>query len=212
MMAPSERLALLGLIFLLEPKQVLELGCGDGGLTRWLARLVPQVTTVDLDPDVNRTCKSLGNVSGLCMTTEEALKQFANQGRRFDLVIIDAEHSTHGAKTDLEGALCLSDVILMHDTFRPACRIGLQRALADKDVYANLDLVEGGLQPDGLWGGLGIVVTWLPSTSRTFVTQRHSVYPRLRRLYHRQLWRRQILQFPASMRYRVGTWLRRNSD
>jgi hypothetical protein len=210
MMSPAERLAVIGLIYLLRPKSVLELGSGDGGLTRWLAQLVPEVTTVDLNPRVRTACEGLGNVMAMCMTTTEALDQFAQEGRRFDVVMVDADHSAKGTRQDLEGALCISDIVLMHDTFHPSCRAGIEQALAGRDVYANLDLVEGGLQPDGLWGGLGLVMSALPKSSRIFVTPRYSVLPRLRRLYERQLRRKQLTKLPSVVRQRISTWMRPN--
>lgn len=178
MMHPSERFALIGLISVLAPRRALELGCAKGGLTFWLSRLVDEVVTVDLDPEIHSVCRGLQNVTALCMTTKEATEQFLSQGNRFDLTIIDADHSTEGVRNDLGNALEFSKVILLHDTFYPPCRAGVEEALEGKDIYFDLELVAGGMQPDGLWGGLGIVIPELPAQS-SLSTPRCSTYPEL---------------------------------
>jgi hypothetical protein len=178
MMHPSERFALIGLISIITPRRVLELGCGKGGLTLWLSKLVDEVVTVDLDPEIQSVCRELKNVTALCMTTKEATEGFLTDGVQFDLTIVDADHSTDGVRCDLEKALAFSKVIVLHDTFYPPCRTGIQQALRGKDVYFDLELVPGGMQTDGLWGGIGIVVPGLPAQS-PLPTVRRATYPDL---------------------------------
>jgi Methyltransferase domain len=181
MMAPSERLAIVGLLTAMEPRRVLELGCADGGLTTWLSRQSAEVVTVDIDEKVMRVTRDLPNVTALHMTSDEAVRQLEAAGRRFDLTIIDADHSEAGVRRDLANALRFSDVILMHDTYYPPCRKGILDALAGRDVYYDLDLVPGGMQPDGLWGGVGVVIPGLRRGATAHVTPRLSTYPWLRR-------------------------------
>lgn len=177
MMAPSERLAIVGLLAMLRPKTALELGCADGGLTSWLSTYAEAVVTVDIDEKVLRVAASLPNVTPLHMTSAEATCRLEAEGRRFDLTVVDADHSAAGVRRDLESALRFSEVIVLHDTYNPDCRAGIVEVLAGRDVYHDLDLVPGGLQPDGLWGGLGIVIPGLSVSEPRHVTPRESVFP-----------------------------------
>ena len=185
MMTPSERAAVLALLDTLRPRSSVEFGCADGGLTRRLSVYSEQVVTVDIDPKVTLVTADLPNVRPLCMTTVEAVRQFRADNVRFDFAVIDADHSEAGVRRDLENLLPLADVILLHDSYYPPCRAGMLAALAGRDVYFDLDFVPGGLQPDGLWGGLGLVLPAMPRTSASFITPRMSTFPYLRRRWRR---------------------------
>jgi hypothetical protein len=169
-MTPSERLAVVGLLQLLRPKSALELGHRHGGCTTWLSHFSQEVISVDFDPHVLVSCQRFPNVVPWHTTTAEALTRLQREGRHFDLGFIDADHSAHGARDDLLGMLPLADVILMHDTTNPECRSGYMEALKGTACYANLDLVEGHLQNDGLWGGLGIVLPSVQGDAQRWVS------------------------------------------
>ncbi|HWQ28016.1 MAG TPA: class I SAM-dependent methyltransferase [Dehalococcoidia bacterium] len=181
MMSPSERLAMIGLLATLRPGHSLELGCAEGGLTAWLSAYSGHVVTVDIDERVLRMTERFPNVEPLCTTTEEAVRRLEGERRTFDLTVIDADHSESGVRRDLEAALRFSRFIILHDTYYPPCREGMEAVLDGRDVYRELDLVPGGLQPDGLWGGLGIVIPGLPRAAATHVTSRLSQFPSMRR-------------------------------
>ncbi|HUS16142.1 MAG TPA: class I SAM-dependent methyltransferase [Chloroflexia bacterium] len=185
MMAPSEQVAILALLQVLKPQRSLEFGCAAGGLTRWLSHFSAQVVTVDVDPSVVTVTAALPNVTPLCMTTAAAVGRFRTETAHFDFAVIDADHSEAGVRRDLENLLPLADVIILHDSYYPPCRAGMLAALADRDVYADLDFVPGGLQPDGLWGGLGLVLPTMPRATPTVARPRVSVYPYLSRRWRR---------------------------
>ncbi len=180
MMSPSERLALLGLLVILKPKRTLEFGCAAGSLTYWLSRYSNEVVTVDYDPKVLTVAKKFPNVTPLCMTTVEAARLIEAEGQRFDLTVIDADHSNRGVQLDLENALRFSNMIILHDTYNPGCQEGMLQALEGRDVYFDLELVPGGLQPDGMWGGLGIVMPRHEKGLKRYVTPRYSPFAYLR--------------------------------
>lgn len=182
-MSPSERLVILGLLLAQKPRRVLELGCAKGGLTDWLSRCCDEVVTVDLDPNVNAVARSYSNVTPMCMSTQEAARALQVQASHFDLCIIDADHSSQGVRRDLENAIQFSDVIILHDTYYPPCREGILAALSSRNIYYDLDLVTGGLQPDGLWGGIGIVIPGERPTGKAYVTPRLVLYPWLRLMW-----------------------------
>ena len=188
MMAPSERLALVGLLVALRPARTLELGCAHGGLTTWLSHLSGQVITVDIDARVEAIARELPNVEGWCMSSDAASRKIEAEGLRFDLTVVDADHSEAGVRRDLESALGFSEVIVVHDTYHPPCRAGILAALRGRDVFSDLDVVPGGLQPDGQWGGLGFVIPGLPRTATLSVTPRRSMYETMRKLSEPRGW------------------------
>ena len=183
MMAPSERLALIGLLAVLRPTNSLEFGCAEGGLTSWLSEYSEHVVSVDIDAKVLEVPMRFSNVEALCMTTAEAGTKLRDEGRRFDLAVIDADHSYEGMRCDLENTLDFCDIILMHDTHHPPCRQAVCDVLADRNVFCDLDLIPGGMQADGLWGGLGLVLTGVPADAERHVMARTSTYEWLRRLW-----------------------------
>ena len=158
MMAPKERLAILGLLSVLKPQIVLELGFAEGGCTEYLSKYSKIVYTVDMDKKVLLAPKSMKNVKAFNMKTDEAFELFKSDNLQFNLCIIDADHSIKGALRDLKSAISMSDIIIMHDTSNPKCRKGYLKALKKSNVFYDLDFVEGQLKSDGLWGGLGIVI------------------------------------------------------
>lgn len=179
MMWPSERLALIGLLEIIKPQSILELGCAEGGFTQWLSRYGQSVTTVDISPEIKIVTQDMTNVTALMMTTMEAFDWIRARGLKFDLTIIDADHSRTGVKRDLENAIRLSRIVVLHDTYYPPCREGILDVVAGRDYYYDLELVPGGLQPDGMWGGLGIVLPQFAKKEKQFVTPRLSTYPLL---------------------------------
>jgi hypothetical protein len=162
LMTPSERWAIVGLLAVLKPATTLEIGHRLGGCTRWFSEYSGHVWTVDVDEHVIESSKRFPNVTPMHMTSTEAMKQLANEGKRFELALIDGDHSTEMACSDLRQAIELCDVIVLHDGANPACRRGYKKALEGRQVVADLDWIDGRLQHDGLWGGLGIVLTTLP--------------------------------------------------
>ncbi|MBL6982320.1 MAG: hypothetical protein ISR58_14165, partial [Anaerolineales bacterium] len=110
MMAPSERLAVLGLLQTIMPKKALEFGCADAGLTAWLSQYSDEVVTVDIDPKVLVLAQPFHNVTPLCMTTQEPADWAWSEGKHFDLAVIDADHSEAGVRRDLKNAMRFCDV------------------------------------------------------------------------------------------------------
>jgi predicted O-methyltransferase YrrM len=158
LMTMAERFALIGLLDVLKPKEVLELGVRFGGATEHLSRFSKQVTSVDLDAQVLDVAKRYNNVVALCMNTGKALDGFIASGKRFDLCIVDADHSYHGAKSDLEKAIKVADVIICHDSMNPECSRGYQDALNQckgEYIYSKMDAVLN----EGIWGGFLLVLT-----------------------------------------------------
>lgn len=179
MMWPSERLAILGLLEILKPRRSLELGCAQGGLTKWLSEYSESVVTVDLDARVYQVTQGLENVQPLCMNTREAFARIRAQELTFDLTIIDADHSRTGVARDLEEALEVSRCIVLHDTYYPPCRMGMLDVLNGRDMYFDPELVPGGLQEDGMWGGLGIVLPGVRRQDKAHAALRRSTFPAL---------------------------------
>jgi hypothetical protein len=176
LMGPNERLVILGIIDVVRPDTILEIGHYSGGCTTWLAQKANRIFSVDIDVRVIENCMQWPNVTPLHMKSSEAFARFKLENRRFDLSIIDGDHSEAGARDDLSECLSFCDFIIMHDTSNPECRAGYLRALADKTVYHVLDLVEGNAQEDGLWGGIGIVIPSLKISDASTLAPKISNY------------------------------------
>ena len=127
-LSPSERLIIIGLLELLRPASVLEIGHRFGGCTEWLNKYAQEVYTVDIDPSVVDSSLRFPNVKPFHMSSTQALQMFAEEGRRFDMCIIDGDHSAEGACRDVAAALKLANIILLHDTSNPICRSGYIKA------------------------------------------------------------------------------------
>jgi len=126
---------------------------------RVLSRFASEVHTVDVEPRVLEIEKELPHIKAWQCASSEAMRRFSHEDLRFDFCLPDGDLSRVAARDDLGAAIGICDVIVVHDTGNPECRSGYVEALAEKDVYANLDWVDGRIQVDGPWGGFGIVLS-----------------------------------------------------
>lgn len=158
-MFPSERLALIGLLQTIKPKKTLEIGHFLGGCTKYLSLYSEEVFTVDINPYVIESSKRFNNVRPFNTHSLKAMENFLLQDLRFDLAIIDGDHSKDGAAADVTAAMKIADVIIMHDAANPECRRGYSKALVNSDAYYDLDFVDGKYLVNGAWGGFGLILT-----------------------------------------------------
>ena len=170
-MSFGERAALEGLLAELRPALAIEIGTAQGGSLDRIAAHAGEVHTIDLEPPAEGLPDNVTAHAGDSRAVlPDLLGAFAAEGRNVDFVLVDGDHSTEGARADLESLLASPAVgrtaIAMHDTMFPPTRRGLEAALpAGRDgvVYADLDFVCGfvGRRADIAgepWGGLGLVV------------------------------------------------------
>ena len=156
-MSCREKLSLIGLLQCLKPKKVIEFGYHRGGATKWLSKFAEKLISVDVNEFVCEASKEYTNVEAWRCTTAEAIKKIKTDNLSFDLAIIDADHSRRGVTNDVSGILPHTEVILMHDSFNPACRRGILDALKSQNSHAfYLDFMPSILKNDGLWGGFAI--------------------------------------------------------
>jgi hypothetical protein len=159
LMSSREKFCLIGLLELIRPKNCLEFGYHRGGATHWLSKYSGSVVTVDVNEFVQNAQTDYPNVNSWNMTTEEAILEIQNKNLRFDLTIIDADHSRKAIARDLGAVLTHSEIIIMHDSSNPDCRKGMLDILSNQDSHAyNLDFVTSVMKHDGIWGGLGVAV------------------------------------------------------
>ena len=156
-MSCREKLSVIGLLQCLKPKKVIEFGYHRGGATKWLSQFAENVISVDVNEFVIEASKKYSNVDPWKCTTGEAINKIKADNLTFDLAIIDADHSRRAVANDISGILSHSEVILMHDSFNPACRKGMLDALKSQSSHAfYLDFIPSILKRDGLWGGFAI--------------------------------------------------------
>ena len=166
LMTAAEKSALIGLLHQLRPQSVLEFGFRNGGSCRWFAEFAKEVVSVDLDPTCAVRAAQWPNVTFMPMRTTQAAQQLRGAGRHFDLMLVDADHARASACADVLAGLELADVILVHDSYNPCVRAGIQQALARREVYCDLDFVPGCLQSNGLWGGFALLIPSLGRSAR----------------------------------------------
>ena len=157
LMSTREKLSLIGLLQCMKPKRVLEFGYHRGGATKWLSQFAVKVISVDVNEFASEASSRYSNVEPWKCTTEEAINKIKSDNLCFDLAIIDADHSRKAVAYDVSGILPHAEVILMHDSFNPACRRGMLDALESQSSHAfYLDFIPSILKRDGLWGGFAI--------------------------------------------------------
>jgi hypothetical protein len=179
LMTAAEQAALIGLLHQLKPRSVLEFGFRNGGSCRWFSQFAEEVVSVDIDASCATAAARMPNVRFLGMNTAEAARLLRQEGRKFDFMLVDADHSRRGAAVDLAAGLDLADFILCHDSYNPVVRAGLRDALRGRDVYRDFDFVPGCLQSNGLWGGFALVIPALPKRERYNYDPRVSAQPLL---------------------------------
>jgi len=156
-MSCREKLCLIGLLECLKPKKVIEFGYHRGGATKWLSQFAEKVISVDVNEFVTEASKNHANVEPWRCTTGEAINKIKADNLSFDLAIIDADHSRKAVANDVSGILPHTEVILMHDSFNPACRRGMLDALTSQNSHSfYLDFMPSIIKEDGLWGGFAI--------------------------------------------------------
>lgn len=179
LMSCREKLALIGLLHCLKPKNVLELGYHRGGTTKWLSKFSEQVISVDVNEFVSNAPNLFHNVEAWNCPTLEACSRIKKENLYFDLAIIDADHSRQAVSADINGIISHSEIILMHDSFNPDCRNGMIDALKNQKSHAYyLDFIPSVSKSDGLWGGLAIAwKSQTPGQAQEFAKELSSFAP-----------------------------------
>lgn len=173
-MSFGERSAFEGLLSQVKPKLAIEIGTAQGGSLDRISAHSVEVHSFDLvapDPSAHE----LGNVTfhtgDSHVLLPQKLREFAEQGRNVDFVLVDGDHSTEGVRKDIEDLLespaCAQTVIVLHDTANEVVRAGIEQveiAAWPRVSYVEYDLVAGYCfaTPDlryELWGGLGVIIT-----------------------------------------------------
>ncbi|MBJ7459439.1 MAG: class I SAM-dependent methyltransferase [Thermoleophilaceae bacterium] len=191
-MSFGERSAFEGLLSQVKPKLAIEIGTAQGGSLDRIAEHSEEVHSFDLVKP-NPEAEALSNVTfhtgDSHVLLPQVLRQFAEEGRNVDFVLVDGDHSTEGVRADIEDLLdspaTANTVIIMHDTANEVVRKGIEEveiAAWPKVSYVELDLVAGYVfaTPElryELWGGLGLIVTNDTGVRRTHDVVQNRYYP-----------------------------------
>lgn len=174
-MESSEQLALLALLQNLRPDCAIEVGSRWGGSMQILSRFAKRVISCDIDP----TCKErLGPtypnaefVTGDSKKTLPVLmKQLQAEAVKVGFLLIDGDHTAQGVQADIQGLLeyvpSCTMYVIMHDSFNPDVRKGIQTARWADNQHVHsveIDFIPGVLHHGGdahreMWGGFGLAV------------------------------------------------------
>jgi Methyltransferase domain len=171
-MTLGERAALEGLLAALEPGLAIEIGTAQGGSLSRIAAHCREVHSFDLEHAPGRSWPANAELhtGDSHELLPELLGRLARAGRNVDFALVDGDHTTEGARRDVEDLLDSPALgrtaLLLHDTLNEDVRRGFLAArLASRPevVHLDLDFVPGHLSRGGpfagqLWGGLGLVL------------------------------------------------------
>jgi len=131
-----ERLILVGLFAILKPEHALEVGVFKASGTFRIAEYCKSLYCVD---PIQNFAPLPGNCTYFKTTSDEAFELFAQQKLRFDITVIDADHSEDHAYRDMKNALSMSDIVIAHDVYHDETCKGYMRAIAEQSnlIYLN---------------------------------------------------------------------------
>jgi hypothetical protein len=174
-MALGERAAIEGVLAALRPRLSIEIGTHRGGSLGPISRYSHTVHTFDTSarPEVNPD--QFPNVSFHVGDSHQELApllaELAAAGENVDFALVDGDHSTVGAVTDIVDLLASPavgrSIILVHDAIHPRVRNALEQIDYDsfgKVSLVDFDFVEGfamaeGEKKDQTWGGFALIAT-----------------------------------------------------
>jgi predicted O-methyltransferase YrrM len=171
LLAFPERVALYSTVFGRQPRRTLEIGTFQGGSSMIITAALDDVgagelVCVDPAPQVAPAhwAQIEHRATMLTGTSPQILAQAAPvPAQRFQLALIDGDHSHAGVIADLEGVLPILDddaIILFHDAYYHEVADALQEMLvAHADCLTDCGLISTLVTPDAYnpeinWGGL----------------------------------------------------------
>jgi hypothetical protein len=191
-MTNCERFSLQDLLRRIKPEVAVEIGTYRGGSLQVIAHFAKRVISVDIDPSVpERLAGRFPNVTYRVGDSKEVLPAVIDslnaEGANVGFFLIDGDHSTKGVRRDVETVLRYRPkgpcVIIMHDSFNPACREGIRTAdwaVSPHVQWVDLDFVPGiyhqhaydTADARSMWGGFACAyLTPEPRTHRLEVRE-----------------------------------------
>lgn len=177
-MTAAERSVLQVILQRAAPSLSIEVGAYRGGSLQAISHYSREVISLDIDSAVETALGGrFPNVTIRIGDSTSVLPELVSElnaaGRNVGFVLIDADHSAEGVRRDIESLLRLNVrerlVILMHDSFNPDCRRGMQQANWAGNPHVHLveiDFVTGSFhkkavdtaQDRSMWGGFACAV------------------------------------------------------
>lgn len=177
-MTNCERFALQDLLRRIKPETSLEIGTYRGGSLQVISHFSQRVISLDIDPTVpERMGSRFSNVTFRVGPSQEllpsVLAECTANGSSIEFVLVDGDHSTAGVRRDIEALLRYIPkkrcVVIMHDSFNPACREGIRTAPWAACPYVkwvDLDFIPGiyhqhaydTAEARTMWGGFACAV------------------------------------------------------
>lgn len=175
LMTDAERSTLSALLNVLKPRCAIEVGVYKAGSLAVIAQHAAKVYALDIDPLCAASYAAcFPNVEFITGSSDATLPALLDKiqaaGEPLEFVLIDADHSERGVRRDIENLLRYRPqqplYVIMHDSFNPGCRRGMQYANWAANPYVHLvelDYVVGRLVGDEsardyreMWCGLGL--------------------------------------------------------
>ncbi|HJZ36858.1 MAG TPA: class I SAM-dependent methyltransferase [Solirubrobacterales bacterium] len=165
-MSPGEQASLTGVLAMVKPKVSLEIGTYQGGSLMRIAAYSGHVHTFDLVSHVETHLSNVDyHLGDSAVTVPQVLSELAREGVAVDFVLVDGDHSRHGAYLDacnvFDSPATADAVILFHDIANEGVRAAVQDALKGRDFrFVDLSFAVSAQAPPLLgecWGGIGLV-------------------------------------------------------
>lgn len=172
-MVNAEKIALASLLRETRPSVAIEIGTKKGGSLQLISRYAETVYSLDIDPGVKELENRFANVHFIIGDSKETLPRLLHDlsavGQQPEFILIDGDHSREGVRRDIESILAMpvkkSLLVLMHDSFNPACRQGMLDLDYERNPFVemvDLDFVQGIYSPNErtrgeMWGGFGLI-------------------------------------------------------
>jgi hypothetical protein len=174
-MTSAERATLFFLLSQINPQCSIEIGSAKGGSLTVLSQFSQIVYSLDINPHCKaRLGPRFSNVEFITgdsrATLVPLLHRLQGENSTLEFVLIDGNHTAEGIKVDIENVLQFKPnqpvYILMHDSFNPEVRAGIQSVNWQGSPYVHwleLDLVPGILLDRmpfrrQMWGGLAFAL------------------------------------------------------
>lgn len=174
MLAP-ERWLLWSMVYAKQPKAYLEIGSGFGGsaqIVHWAMTMNDRgtLTLIDSEPQIDPLLYLDLQYRTTLIRKDSlvALPELAEQGRKFDFVLIDGDHSDKGTTLDIAAVMPVlmpGAYVLIHDANNADVAVGIMYAVEKINKMAGGRFADCGLISTHIqegegekWAGLHLLV------------------------------------------------------
>lgn len=223
-MTQQERSVFIRLLSKVQSECSIEVGTFKGGSLSAMAKWSKGVYSLDINNDYIQKLRPLHRnvefiVGDCAVTLPRLIDQLNILPYSVDFILIDASHETKDVKRDIENVIRYVPTqkpcwILMHDSFKPECRLGMKLANWELSPYVHfvhLDLVPGVFNPDrSMTCGLAIALMLPEKRQGDLVVYEDCDFPfdvlEKHSIHHRSVMNR-LRGVAGKIKRKIGRWI-----